>query len=145
MQAEVKDAYWKIFCTSTPASWPSGPQLIEIIGAHAGQVSARGVLLRPRTCRTPWKWEYRIRFVQPAQRLQVDRAVHGAFGADHPNPGAVVARGLIGDDLGDVQAGERQAGPGPFQGHVRGVVRADEEVGTGAGESVRAHRQGRPH
>ena len=38
-----------------------------------------------------------------------------------------VAGGLVGDRLGDVQAGEREVGSGLFQGHVRGVVRAGEE------------------
>jgi putative transposase len=40
MQAEVKDAYWKIFDTSDLATGP-GPELVEIIDARIRQVAAK--------------------------------------------------------------------------------------------------------
>jgi transposase-like protein len=40
MQAEVKDAYWKIFDTSDLATGP-GPELAEIIGARIREMAAR--------------------------------------------------------------------------------------------------------
>jgi hypothetical protein len=64
--------------------------------------------------------------------------------AEHADAAAAVARGLVGDHLGDVQAGHGQVGPWPLQGHVGGVVRADEEVRPGGGQPRHAHRQGGP-
>jgi len=40
MQAEVKDAYWKIFDTSELAT-PPGPKLVEIIDARIAEMAAR--------------------------------------------------------------------------------------------------------
>jgi putative transposase len=52
MQAEVKDAYWKIFDTKDLKT-PPGPKLVEIIGARIGDLATntRGsTRLRPRSC-----------------------------------------------------------------------------------------------
>lgn len=40
MQAEVKDAYWKIFATSDLATGP-GPELVEIIDARISEMAAK--------------------------------------------------------------------------------------------------------
>jgi putative transposase len=40
MQAEVKDAYWKLFDTGDLATAP-GPKLVEIIDARIGEMTAR--------------------------------------------------------------------------------------------------------
>jgi putative transposase len=40
MQAEVKDAYWKIFDTEELTTAP-GPRLVELIDARIGELAAR--------------------------------------------------------------------------------------------------------
>ena len=40
MQAEVKDAYWKIFDTEDLKT-PPGPKLVEIIDARISEMAAR--------------------------------------------------------------------------------------------------------
>ena len=81
------------------------------------------------------------RYPARAEGARVDRAVHGVAGAEHGDPGAAVAGGLVGDDLGDVQARQGEILAGLFQGQVGGVVRADEEVGACVGEPPHARRQ----
>ena len=49
-----------------------------------------------------------------------------------------IAGRLIGDHLGDVQARECEAGSWLFEGYVRGVVRAGEEVRARLGEPLHA-------
>ena len=46
MQAEVKDAYWKVFGTEDLTTAP-GPKLVEIIDARLGELAARYQALYP--------------------------------------------------------------------------------------------------
>jgi hypothetical protein len=56
----------------------------------------------------------------------------------------MVAGGLAGNHLGDVQARKGEILTGFLQRQVRGVVRADEEVGACPGQPVNADRQRGP-
>src|SRR5262249_47220498 len=64
--------------------------------------------------------------------------------AEQAQPPVAQPGGLVGDDLRDVQARQREVRTGLLERQVRGVVRADEEVRAGPGEPVRADRQGFP-
>ena len=46
MQAEVKDAYWKIFDTADLTT-PPGPRLVELIDARIGELAARYQAIYP--------------------------------------------------------------------------------------------------
>ena len=69
---------------------------------------------------------------------RIDRAFHGVAGTQDADPGAAVAGGLRGDDLGDVKAGKGQRIAGLLQRQVGGVVGTDEEVGARPGQPLRA-------
>ena len=75
---------------------------------------------------------------------RVDRPVHGEPGAEDADLPVAVAGGLVGDHLGDVEAAQGELGSGQLQGHVGGVVRADEEVGPGPGQPAHALGQRGP-
>lgn len=53
-------------------------------------------------------------------------------------------RRSLGHYLSDVQSGQGEVRTGPFQGQVRGVVRADDEVSASMGESLYAAGRVRP-
>src|SRR6266545_57696 len=78
------------------------------------------------------------------QRTRVQLRLHGVLGAQHPDARSAVAGGLVADDLGDVQARDREVGSWHLEGNVSGVVRAHEEDSTRAGEPLHASAQGGP-
>ena len=75
------------------------------------------------------------------QGAGVDGPFHGEAGAEDADFAVAAGGGFVGDDLGDVQAGDRVGLAVAFEGQVGGVVGADEEVGSGGGEAFGAFAQ----
>jgi hypothetical protein len=78
------------------------------------------------------------------QRGRVHLAIHRVPGAKYADPPAAVAGGLLSHHLGDVQSRQGQVRSGLFEGDVRGVVRADEEVRARPGQPLGAARERGP-
>ena len=68
------------------------------------------------------------------ERAGIDRAAHRPFGAEDRDLAAAVGDRLVGDHLGDVEAGDRERLARRLQRDMGAVVGQDEEIGAGGGE-----------
>ncbi len=113
MQAEVKDAYWKIFDTEDLKT-PPGPRLVEIIDARVSELAAR----------------YQAIYPAAAKILLTDReglTAYLRFPAEHHHCAAIQARKDSRPTRDALRRPESfrgaEVGPGPVGQAVREVAR----------------------